>query len=207
MAYGWLDSSDFARLGQWQVWSIAFGGLIYFASASLYSFYGEIAFDFSNLIRPSASCTAVLTHFAASLSEEILFRGVVLYSLSRVWGDTKKGMFGSVVLASLLFAVLHLTHVFTAGASLTSALLLTVETFIISIYWGALVLWGGSIWPTVMLHFVGNAVVAVQGLTIPMVEPDILVYKRLLWFSILLGVLGVGLLVRAASPRALASRR
>jgi hypothetical protein len=37
----------------------------------------------------------------------------------------------------------------------------------------------------------------VQGFTVPMVEPDVLAYRRILWFSIPLGALGIGLLVRA----------
>ena len=73
-----------------------------------------------------------------------------------------------------------------------------VSTSIIAIGWGALVLLGGSVWPAVMLHAVVNAVVAVQGLAAPMVEPDILVYRRLLWFTVPLGVLAIGLLVLGA---------
>jgi membrane protease YdiL (CAAX protease family) len=195
---GWLEASGVARLGSWQVWLLALGGMIYFVCASLYAFYGKVAFDFSSLIRLPASRTTVLTQFVVGLSEEILFRGLVLYTLARVWGNTKYGLIGSVLLTSLLFAVLHITQVFSHGLSPASALLLTLETFIISIWWGALVLWGGSIWPAVMLHVVVSAVVVVQGLTVPMVEPDILAYRRLLGFSILLGLLGIGLLVGAA---------
>ena len=61
-----------------------------------------------------------------------------------------------------------------------------------------MVLLGGSIWPAVMLHVVGNAVVAVQGLTVSMVESDVVVYTGMLWFSTLLGLVGIGLLVHAA---------
>ena len=198
---GWLEASGVARLGSGLVWLLALGGLIYFACASLYAFYGKVAFDFSSLIRLPAARTTVLTQFVVGLSEEILFRGLVLYALTRVWGNTRVGLIGSVLLTSLLFAVLHITQVFSHGVSPASALLLTLETLIISIWWGALVLLGGSIWPAVMLHFVVNAVVAVQGLTVPMVEPNILAYKRLLWFSIVLGVLGIGLLVQAVPLR------
>ena len=122
----------------------------------------------------------------------------MLYTLARVWGSTKYGLIGSVLLTSLLFAILHITHIFSHGVSPSSALLLTLETFIISIWWGALVLLGGSIWPAVMLHVVISAVVVVQGLKVPIIEPDILAYRQLLRFSILLGVLGIGLLVQAA---------
>ena len=99
-----------------------------------------------------------------------------------------------VLLTSLLFAVVHMTQVFTHGVNLSSALLLTLETWIISIWWATLVLLGGSIWPAVILHFVVNAAVAVQGLTVPMIKPDILAYGRILLFSIPLGILGIWLL-------------
>ena len=81
----WLKASGIFRPGSWLVWLLALGGLVYFASASLYSFYGRIGFDFSSLLRLSDARTAVITHFMAGLSEEILFRGLVLYALMRVW--------------------------------------------------------------------------------------------------------------------------
>ena len=204
---GWLEASGVGRLGSRQVWLIALASLIYFTCASLYSFYGKAAFDFSSLIRLPAARTIVLTHFMVGLSEEILFRGVVLYGLARVWGNTKLGMVGSVVLASVLFAVLHITQVFSHGVSLPSVLLLTLEAWIISIWWGALVLRGGSIWPAVMLHFVVNAVVAAQGLAFPMVASEIRAYTQLLWFSTVLGSLGIGLLVQGAPSSALMRTR
>jgi membrane protease YdiL (CAAX protease family) len=198
---GWLEASGITRLGSGPVWLLTLGGLIYFVCASLYAFYGKVAFDFSTLIRLPAARTTVLTQFVVGLNEEILFRGLVLYALARVWGNTKYGLIGSVLLTSLLFAVLHITQVFSHGVSPASAMILTLETLIISIWWGSLVLWGGSIWPAVMLHFAVSAMVVVQGLTVPVVEPNILAYRRLLWFSILPGVLGIGLLVGAAPLR------
>jgi len=74
---GWLKASVISRLGRWKVWLLALGGLVYFASASLYSFYGRVAFDFSSLLQLPDARTAVVTHFIAGLSEEILFRGLV----------------------------------------------------------------------------------------------------------------------------------
>ncbi len=196
---GWPEASVIVRLGRWQVWLLALGGLIYFASASLYSFYGKVVFDFSSLIRLPSARIAILAIFVVGLSEEIMFRGVALHRLVRVWGPARQGVIGSVVLSSLLFSVLHITQVFTNGVPISLVLLLALETWIISMWWAALVLLSSSIWPAVMLHFIGNAVVAVQGLTVPAVEPDILAYTRLLWFSILPGLLGLALLIRSPS--------
>ena len=64
-------------------------------------------------------------------------------------------------------------------------------------WWGALVFFGGSIWPAVMLHFGVNAVVAVQGLTASPVEPSVVAYSRLFLFSLPLGAIGIGLLLSA----------
>jgi len=197
---GWLEASGITRLGHWQVWLLAVGGILYFASAALYAFYGKVAFDISSLIREPASRSTVLTHAVVALSEELVFRGVMLYVLLRAWGHTRQGMIGSVVLTAVLFALLHITNVFTYGASWSSVLLVAAEGCIIAAWWGAVVVWGGSLWPAVLLHFVVNAVVAVQGLTTPMITPEILAYRRLLWFSLPLGILGIGLLARIALP-------
>ena len=189
-----LEASGVTRLGRWEGWLLAVIGVLYFTCAGLYAFYGKVAFDVSNLIRPPAARTIALTQIVFVLHEEILFRGVVLYVLFRAWGHTVPGMIGSVVLTAVLFAIPHIVSIFV-GTSLSATLLLIAEGCIIAVWWGALVLWGGSLWPAVLLHYVVNVVVAVQGLTVPMVTPDTLAYRRLLWFSIPLGIVGIGLLL------------
>lgn len=198
---GWLEAARITRLGIGQVWLFALGGLIYYACASLYTFYGSVSFDFSILPRLPTSRLTVLTHFMVALNEEILFRGIVLYVLIRAWGSTARGWIGSLVLSSLLFAILHATQIFTDRLEPSSALFLVLGTFIISIWWGALALAGGSIWPSVLLHFTGNAAVAVQGLSTPMLEPASLMYERLFWFSLVLGVISVWLLIKAVPKK------
>lgn len=193
---GWLEAARITRLGNGQVWLFALGGSIYYACASLYAFYGKASFDFSILTRLPDSRITVLTHFMVALSEEILFRGIVLSVLTLAWGNTTKRWIGSIVITSFLFAILHATQVYTNRLQPSSALFLVSGTFIIAVWWGALVLAGGSIWPAVLLHFIGNAAVVVQGLSSPILEPQFLAYERLLWFSLVLGVIGIGLLIK-----------
>ena len=203
---GWMKAAGVTRLGRRQVWLLALGGMVYFAVASLYSLYGQVSFDFSSLIRLPESRTALTTQFVVAMGEEVLFRGLVLYALYSAWGSTRKGTIGSVVVTSLLFAALHLTQVFTHGVSLPSALLLILETCAVAVWWGALVVVGGSIWPAVMLHFTFNTIAAVQGLAAPTVEHGVLVYTRLLLFSLPLGALGTLMLARAWPDRVLPER-
>jgi uncharacterized protein len=195
---GWLGGTDITQLGRWQVWLLAGAGLLYFSCSALYAFYGKIAFDVSSLIHLPAARAVVYKQLAAGIYEEILFRGVILYVLVSAWGHTRLGIIGSVVLTAVLFALPHIIGMFT-GISRQSALLLVLEATIIAVWWGALVIWGGSIWPAVILHFVVNAMVEVQGINVTMVTPDTLAYQRLLGFSIPLGVAGIGLLVRNMS--------
>lgn len=199
---GWLDESGIARLGSWRVWLFTLGGLVYYAIVSLYAFYDNASFDFSILTRLPESRFIVLTQFVIAMSEEFLFRGLLLFVLVRVWGNTARGMIGSVVFTALLFAVLHVIQVFTNGLPSSAALYLVSATLVIAIWWGALVLMGGSIWPAVVLHFMGNTAVVVQGFVTPMIEPEFLAYKSLLWFSMVLGVIGIGLLVKVVPKRA-----
>jgi membrane protease YdiL (CAAX protease family) len=148
------------------------------------------------MIRTPAATTTVLAVAVGAIGEEVFFRGLVLHGLVRAWAGTRTGVVASVVLTALLFAALHSTQVFTNDLSRSAALLLTLQTLIVSIWWGALVVVGGSLWPAVLLHFAGNAVVAVQGLVAPLVQPELLAYQRSLWLSIPLGLVGIGLLAR-----------
>ena len=72
---GWLKSAGIAQIGTSRVWLIAVAGMIYFAIASLYSYYGSISFDFSNLLNWSVSHSIILTNLVVCINEEILFRG------------------------------------------------------------------------------------------------------------------------------------
>jgi len=195
---GWLGASGVTRVGRGRIWLLAVAGLVYIAGASLYWFYGGLAFDGSRLLQQPEARAAVLAQLGAGLSEELLFRGLVLCGLARAWGQTRRGIIKAVLVTSLIFAVLHLTQIASAGLSPSGALPLALQTCVIAVWWGALVVAGGSIWPAVLLHSVGNAVVAVRGLDAALVRSDAAAYAGLLCFSLPLGALAIALLRKAA---------
>jgi membrane protease YdiL (CAAX protease family) len=126
-----------------------------------------------------------------AISEEVFFRGLVLYALYRVWGKTKWGVMGSILVTTVLFAVLHSMQVVTVQLSFQMVLFLVIETFMIAFWWGALVLSGKSIWPAVVFHFIGNTIVAVWGISAVNNIPGIVAYERLMWLSFPLGAIGL----------------
>ena len=191
----WLKGAGINRSGTYQAWLIAIVGTIYFTLASLYSFYGKLAFDFSNLFSLSSSGGILTTQTLVCIDEEMLFRGAILYILVRSWGNTQKGIFGSVILMSAIFALFHIIWFISSGISLATVFLLA-ETIIISIWWAAMVLKGGSIWPAFLAHFVVNTVVALKGISGIIIQPDLQVYLKLLLFSLPLGVIGIWLLTK-----------
>lgn len=186
---GWLKGAGIIQSGTYQTWIIAIIGTVYFALASLYSFYGKLAFDFSNLFNLSSSGGKIAMQTVVCIDEEVLFRGAILYILIRSWGNTQKGIFGSVILMSAIFALFHIIWFISSGISLATVLLLA-EATIISIWWAAMVLKGGSIWPAFIAHFVVNTAVALQGVSGTIIQPDLQVYIKLLLFSLPLGIIG-----------------
>jgi membrane protease YdiL (CAAX protease family) len=190
---GWLEVSGTARSGTYQTWLIAIGGTVYFALASLYSLFGKLSFDFASLFDLSRSGAIIASGLANCANEEMLFRGIALYILIQNCGKSKKGIVGSVLLISLIFALFHSMWALSSGFSLSMVLFL-VETLVIAFWWSALVLKGGSIWPAFFAHFIINALVSVQGISNQIIQPESNAYLLLLLFSIPLGITGFWLM-------------
>ena len=194
---GWLKAAGITRSGTYQTWIIAIVGTASFALASLYSFFGKPAFDFSKPFNFSSSWGIIAMQALVCIDEEMLFRGAILYILVRSWGNTQKGVFGSVILMSVIFALFHIIWYISSGISLATVFLLA-EAVIISIWWAAMVLKGGSIWPAFLAHFVVNTVVALKGISATIIQPDLEVYIKLFLFSLPLGIIGFWLTLRSS---------
>jgi membrane protease YdiL (CAAX protease family) len=78
---------------------------------------------------------------------------------------------------------------------------LVLEVFIISAWWASMILKGGSIWPAFLSHFAVNTIVILQGTTQNMIQNDLLVYLKLLVFSLPLGITAIWLLLKMPDKR------
>jgi len=149
---GWLRSSGFTSLGQTRTWLILIMPLAYSILALTYAMTGEFVFHFSES-RLTGSVTLFI--LIAAFLEEAVFRGMILYGLVRVWGDTNYGFIKSVLVSSLFFSSIHLLD-FLSGRPVFSVLLQSLETLFLGVFLGALVLNGKSIYPASFFHCILN---------------------------------------------------
>lgn len=149
--FGWLKVAGVASWGCWKGWAVALVLLIYYLLELIYSFFGELSFDV-----PTAAVSGlrVPSVFIGGMFEEILFRGVVLYALVSVWGTTRKGVLKAAAISALLFGVIHAVNAISGDPSEVPGQI-AIALFE-GIWWAAIVLRWGSVWPTVFIHVVTN---------------------------------------------------
>jgi hypothetical protein len=149
--FGWLKSAGVASCGCWKGWAVTLVLLIYYLLELTYSFFGEFSFDVPTT---AVSGLRVSSVFLAGMFEEILYRGVVLYALVSVWGTTRKGVLQAVAISAFLFGGIHLLNII--GGDPSEVLGQIAIALFESIWWAAIVLRWGSVWPTVLIHVVTN---------------------------------------------------
>lgn len=196
---GWLAPAGIAAAGGWRGWLIALIGLLVLVAAYWYAFFGELSFDLGFLARSEAARSVVWRQLLVGAVEEILFRGVLLYALVRVWGRTARGVVAGAFTTAVLFGGLHLLQVL-GGSSLESALGVVLECVVSGIWWAALALVCGSIWPVAAIHAVSNMAVLIKALSVPGLALPVSGYLIASLLELPLVVLGLWALIRLA-PR------
>ena len=87
---------------------------------------------------------------AIGLFEEMAFRGVVFLSIVEKKGDTKRGLFWSIVVSSLIFGAVHLLNMFTSSP--TAVLMQIGYSALIGAMCSVVLLKTKNIWLCVALH-------------------------------------------------------
>jgi len=153
--WGWLKPAGFTRLGGLRLWLIILATAVFIIVAYQFAFFSEIALNLDQLNGTEAR-QILMRQAVVGFVEETMFRGILLFALVRVWGDSRRGMLAAIGVTALLFGMLHSLQALVGNDGLQ--LTLTILNCIITGLWfGAIVLWGGSIWPAVLLHAVSNA--------------------------------------------------
>jgi membrane protease YdiL (CAAX protease family) len=189
--FGWLKAAGVATLGSWKGWMAALVLLIYYLLELTYSFFGEFSFSVPTA---AVSGLALPSVFIGGMFEEILFRGVVLYALVSVWGTSKRGVLKAAVISSVLYGLLHLLN--AIGGNLSEALGQTAIALFEGIWWAAIVLRWGSLWPSVLIHVVPNWALRTKALGLPDYHGTASYYALATLLGLPLTVLGVWWILR-----------
>lgn len=114
-------------------------------------------FDFAPASGGTASVVAgiVAVQLGAAVTEELIFRGLLLQALERLCGSWL-----ALAVTAVLFGVLHLAN---PGATLWSSFAIAVEAGVLL---GAAFLWRRNLWLTIGLHFAWNTSVGLLGIPV-----------------------------------------
>lgn len=189
--FGWLKASGVASLGTWKGWGVALLLLIYYLFELIFSFFGEFGF---NVPAEAVSGLQLPNVFINGMFEEILFRGAVLYALVWVWGAKGKGGLKAAVVSAILFGLIHAVNAVYGDASevIGQMSIALLE----GIWWAAIVLNWGSIWPVVFIHGITNWVLRTKSLGYTDYYGTASSYILAIFLGLPLAVLGVWWILR-----------
>ncbi|MGW1091532.1 CPBP family intramembrane glutamic endopeptidase [Streptomyces sp. NPDC002596] len=117
--------------------------------------FGGYSFSWAGNGFFSVVASAVAMQAGAAVTEELMFRGLALQALERLFGSR-----AAVAITGLLFGAAHLAN---PGASAWSALAIALEAGALL---GAAFLWRRSIWFVVGMHFAWNATEQLLGIPV-----------------------------------------
>jgi membrane protease YdiL (CAAX protease family) len=95
----------------------------------------------------------ILMNLAVAVSEEFLFRGVILNAFLNSW-KTKRNFISAAVIAScIIFGLRHLINLYTTPASIFATCAQVFFTFMAGTYLCAVYLRSQNIWVCILIHF------------------------------------------------------
>lgn len=85
------------------------------------------------------------------IAEELMCREWIQNEFIKRFGDTRKGVYFSIILSSLIFGAIHLLNLF-AGQTLLETILQVLQAVSSGFLFGAIYYRTGNIWSTIFLH-------------------------------------------------------
>lgn len=93
----------------------------------------------------------IITMIAVGIAEEFVFRGIILNLFIDKFDKSKKGIYISIALSSIIFGAVHVTNVFS-GISIKSALIQAAIVSMLGALFAAIYLRSRNIWVVVIIH-------------------------------------------------------
>ncbi|RDU23355.1 CPBP family intramembrane glutamic endopeptidase [Anaerosacchariphilus polymeriproducens] len=146
---GWISISGFTKPKEWkQLWLC--WPLILLCIYVIWEFLKSSSkIDTS---KPLIILLYLLVFLSTGFYEEILFRGLIMTLLIQKWGSTKKGIYLSVILSSLLFGTSHIINFMTGRALLLPTITQILYAIAFGVFFASCILRNHSIWPAILLH-------------------------------------------------------
>ncbi len=154
---GWLGRAGIARSVSRRDWLVISILGVYLVGTVLFAFTGSFAPVVAST--PAAIAEFVVT-LPGALTEELLFRGLILIAMLNAWGRKPYGVAKSIVVSSLMFGATHMLNVLVrpAGIVIFQALVVSLPGML----YGAILLKMRSLWPAILIHWLTNAAVNVK---------------------------------------------
>ncbi|MDN3254154.1 CPBP family intramembrane glutamic endopeptidase [Streptomyces sp. MA25(2023)] len=131
------------------------------ASALVVTAFGGYSFSWAGDGFVSVVWSAAAVQIGAAVTEELMFRGLALQALEKLWGSG-----AAIVITSLFFGVAHLG---APGANAWSGVAIALEAGVLL---GAAFLWRRNIWFVVGLHFAWNTTQELLGIPVSGHTPE-----------------------------------
>ncbi|MFE0855153.1 CPBP family intramembrane glutamic endopeptidase [Streptomyces mutabilis] len=131
------------------------------ASALVVTAFGGYSFSWAGDGFVSVVWSAAAVQIGAAVTEELMFRGLALQALEKLWGSG-----AAIVITSLFFGVAHLG---APGANAWSGVAIALEAGVLL---GATFLWRRNIWFVVGLHFAWNTTQELLGIPVSGHTPE-----------------------------------
>lgn len=155
--FGWLGLSGFTPPAKWQALWLGWPLVLYTLLNATDFLGGGMTIDTS---RPGVIALFTLTNLSTGWVEEIMGRGLVLVPLLLAWGQTRKGLYGAVIVSSALFGLAHLINILLGRRLPVDGMAQIVYSTFFGVIFAACMLRNQTIWPVMLLHaafdFAGN---------------------------------------------------
>jgi uncharacterized protein len=128
---------------------------VVFIATSVLMVVTEFSFTGSSGDTASIVAAMVAVQFGVAVTEELIFRGLALQALERLFGS-----WVALAVTAVFFGLVHLAN---PGATLWSSFAIAVEAGVLL---GAAFLWRRDIWVAIGLHFAWNTSVGLLGIPV-----------------------------------------
>lgn len=94
----------------------------------------------------------ILGCLLVGICEEFLCRGWLLNEFLERFGDTKKGVWYSIIISGFIFGLIHLGNIFTVGQAIPTTILQVINAAATGIIFGIIYYKTKNIWSVILLH-------------------------------------------------------